>query len=242
MEENANIGKTAKRVYLNSLAVDSHQETKKARLVSDSKLDMHQSGDGIDHFGSDVQNTIRYSESAIHFKDVRSFEDFKIQAGGLILDSEIPEKLRTKYYNLCCSQKMFLHDHLIDGLSSKLAVVMISETTVIADAVRSADLTTSIHHLECWEKTLKAFEDLGMKVGFLRNRLHKLVSLSREFRLTTESKITRRTQADQMSCNLEATSLNVKALIGSLEAEIEALKWKNEKLNFEFQELAQAPW
>ncbi|KAI3446004.1 hypothetical protein Pfo_002669 [Paulownia fortunei] len=242
MEENACIGKTARRIYLNSLAVDSHQETKKARLISDSKLDTVQSGNDIDHFGSNVLEGMSYSESVVYFKDVKGFEDFKIQVDGLILDSEIPTNLRTKYYKLCCSQKMFLHDHLIKGLSSKLAVVMISETINIADAIRSADLATSLHHLECWEKTLKAFEDLGMAVGFLRDRLHKLVSLSRESQMTIESKRTKRAQADEEISNLEATSLNVKTLIGSLVAEVEALKWKNEKLGFEFQELARAPW
>ncbi|KAL7118944.1 hypothetical protein ACP275_02G032600 [Erythranthe tilingii] len=226
MEENACTGKTARQVYLNSLeVVDSHHETKKARLTPDSEIHMHHSANSIDQF-----------------KDISGFEDFKIQSGGLILDSEIPKNIRAKYYNLCCSQRMFLHDHLINGLSTKLAVVMISETTNISEAVRSADVSTSLHHLECWEKTLKAFEDLGMAVGFIRNRLHKLLEISREAQSNNESKMTVRAQADHVSGNLETTSLNVEALIGSLEAEIESLRWKNEKLGFEFRELARAPW
>ncbi|XP_012850825.1 PREDICTED: B3 domain-containing protein Os01g0234100-like [Erythranthe guttata] len=176
------------------------------------------------------------------FKDISGFEDFKIHLGGLILDSEIPKNIRAKYYNLCCSQRMFLLDHLINGLSTKLAVVMISETTNISEAVRSADVSTSLHHLECWEKTFKAFEDLGMAVGFIRNRLHKLLEISREAQSNNESKMIVRAQADHVSGNLETTSLNVEALIGSLEAEIETLRWKNEKLGFEFRELARAPW
>ncbi|XP_012836956.1 PREDICTED: B3 domain-containing protein Os01g0234100-like isoform X1 [Erythranthe guttata] len=226
MEENACTGKTARQVYLNSLeVVDSHHETKKARLTPDSEIHMHHSANSIDQF-----------------KDISGFENFKIQSGGLILDSEIPKNIRAKYYNLCCSQRMFLHDHLINGLSTKLAVVMISETTNISEAVRSADVSTSLHHLECWEKTLKAFEDLGMAVGFIRNRLHKLLEISREAQSNNESKMTVKTQADHVSGNLETSSLNVEALIGSLEAEIESLRWKNEKLGFEFRELARAPW
>ncbi|EYU37691.1 hypothetical protein MIMGU_mgv1a020275mg, partial [Erythranthe guttata] len=181
------------------------------------------------------------ANSIDQFKDISGFEDFKIQLGGLILDSEMPKNIIAKYYNLCCSQRMFLHDHLINGLSTKLAVVMISETTNISEAVRSADVSTSLHHLECWEKTLKAFEDLGMAVGFIRNRLHKLLEILREAQSNNESKMTMRAQADHVSGNLE-TTLNVEALIGSLEAEIETLRWKNEKFEFEFRELARAPW
>ncbi|GFP84560.1 B3 domain-containing protein os01g0234100 [Phtheirospermum japonicum] len=177
-------------VYVNSLDVNSHHETKRARLISDAILEGN-----------------RYSESVIYFKDVKGFEDFKIQLDGLILDSEIPTNLRTKYYNLCCSQKSYLHDHLIKGLSSKLAVAVISEITNIADAVRSSDLATSIQHLECWEKTLKAFENLGMAVGFLVDRVQKLVIVSREYQSIVETK---------------------RALA--------------EKLDFEFQMLARAPW
>ncbi|EYU26123.1 hypothetical protein MIMGU_mgv1a0231452mg, partial [Erythranthe guttata] len=216
MEENACTGKTARQLYLNSLeVVDSHHETKKGKI-----------------------NTRHIDQ----FKDISGFEDFKIHLGGLILDSEIPKNIRAKYYNLCCSQRMFLLDHLINGLSTKLAVVMISETTNISEAVRSADVSTSLHHLECWEKTFKAFEDLGMAVGFIRNRLHKLLEISREAQSNNESKMIVRAQADHVSGNLETTSLNVEALIGSLEAEIETLRWKNEKLGFEFRELARAPW
>ncbi|EYU26120.1 hypothetical protein MIMGU_mgv1a0207362mg, partial [Erythranthe guttata] len=196
-----------------------------ARLTPGSEIHMHHSANSIDQF-----------------KDISGFEDFKIHLGGLILDSEIPKNIRAKYYNLCCSQRMFLLDHLINGLSTKLAVVMISETTNISEAVRSADVSTSLHHLECWEKTFKAFEDLGMAVGFIRNRLHKLLEISREAQSNNESKMIVRAQADHVSGNLETTSLNVEALIGSLEAEIETLRWKNEKLGFEFRELARAPW
>ncbi|KAL9174151.1 hypothetical protein ABFS82_02G033200 [Erythranthe guttata] len=184
---------------------------------------------------------VHSANSIDQFKDISGFEDFKIQLGGLILDSEMPKNIIAKYYNLCCSQRMFLHDHLINGLSTKLAVVMISETTNISEAVRSADVSTSLHHLECWEKTLKAFEDLGMAVGFIRNRLHKLLEILREAQSNNESKMTMRAQADHVSGNLE-TTLNVEALIGSLEAEIETLRWKNEKFEFEFRELARAPW
>ncbi|KAH6772661.1 hypothetical protein C2S52_004530 [Perilla frutescens var. hirtella] len=242
MEADACVGKTARPLYLNWLVVDSPQGTKKARLNYDSKLGTGQSVHDNDHFSSSVQEGIRYSESVVCFEDVKCFEDFKIQVDGVILDSQIPKNLRVKYYKLCCSQNMILHGHLIKGLSGKLAVVMISETINIADSIRSAGLATPHHYLECWDKTLKAFEDLGMAVEFLRDRLLKLLRLSHESQVTTESKRTKRVQADEEISNLETTSLNVKAFVVSLEAEIEALNRKNEKLDFEFREIAQAPW
>lgn len=242
IEANACAGKTARPPYLNWLAMDSPQGTKKARLNSESKLDTGQSGNGNDLFSSSVLEGVRYSESDVFTEDVKCFEDFKIHVDGLILDSQVPKSLRVKYYKLCCSQNTILHDCLIKGLSGKLAVVMISETMSIADAVRSANLATPLHYLECWDKTLKAFEDLGMAVGFLRDRLHKLLILSRESQATAESRRTKRVRADEEIGNLETTSLNVKAFVVSLETEIDALNLKNEKLDFEFREIAQAPW
>ncbi|XP_057787464.1 B3 domain-containing protein Os01g0234100-like isoform X2 [Salvia miltiorrhiza] len=242
MEANACTGKTARPLYLNWLAMDSHQGTKKARLNSDCKLEIDQSGKGDYPFSPSVPEGVRYSEPVVFFEDIKCFEDFKIQVDGLVLDSQISKNLRVKYFKLCCSQNMSLHGHLIKGLSGKLAVVMISETISIADAIRSADLATPLHYLECWDKTLKAFEDLGMAVGFLRNRLHKLLNLSHESQVTTESKRTKRVQADEEINNLETTSLNVEAFVVSLEAEIEALNLKNEKLDFEFRRIAQVPW
>lgn len=231
MVANACVGKTGRQI-----------NRKKARLVSDSKLDMGQSGNAVDHLGPNVLGGIRYSESGVYFEDMKGFEDFKIQVDGLILDSQIPRNLRTMYYKLCCGQKMFLHEHLTRGLSYKLAVAIISETIVIADSIRSVVITTPPHHLECWERTLKAFEDLGMAVRFLRNRLNKLFTLSHEYQATIESKRMKRARADEAISNLEATSLKVKAFVGSLEAEIEALSLKIERLSYEFQGLAQTPW
>ncbi|KAL3814218.1 hypothetical protein ACJIZ3_015486 [Penstemon smallii] len=234
-EENAHIGENQTQKYPNSPAVDTHQVKKKARLVSESKPTTESSNDS-DYFGG-----IRYSESLIYFKDIRGLENFRIQVNGIILDSEIPTHIRSKYYELCCSQKKFLHDHLIKSLSKNLTIAIISETIDIANAIRTANLNTSLHQLECWEKTLKAFEDLGMEVGFLRARLHNLTIISSESQTIVESKI-KRALAKEGIRNLETTTLNAKALIGSLDAEDEVLNLRNEKLNFDFQHLAGAPW
>ncbi|RAL50880.1 hypothetical protein DM860_005236 [Cuscuta australis] len=245
IEGNVQINATERAEYLSSSAVDNPQEKKKARLVYDSRpvMDQSQSVGDSDIFVPDVhEGVIKCSESVAYFKDVNGFEDFTIQVDGVILDSEIPLDLRIKYYELCVSQKMYLHESLIKGISSKLAAVMISETVNIADAAKSANLATSLHHLECWGKTLKAFEDLGMLVGFILDRLNKLVSLSLESQAVIQSKKMHMAQVDEEIRNLEATAVKAKAVIGRLEAELESLKSKIVKLGLEFQGLTGSPW
>ncbi|KAG8368349.1 hypothetical protein BUALT_Bualt15G0036300 [Buddleja alternifolia] len=181
-----------------------------------------------DNFSSDI---LRSPRSSDEFKEVKSFEDFNVIVRGLILNSEIPIDTGQKYYELCCSQKMFLHDNLVEGLSSKLVADMITETVNIIDAIRVANISTSLHNLKCWDKTLKGFEVLGMSVGYLRARIHKLIRLSCEFQETIEAKREKRARRED---EIEA----LKELINSLEGELVALEVKNEKLGFEFMEVA----
>ncbi|KAI3448102.1 hypothetical protein Pfo_004767 [Paulownia fortunei] len=241
LEENAGITETARQKYLEPVAVFNHQKKDMGLLISISEPGADQSGDS-DNLGSDIADGIRFSESLVSFKDVKGFEDFNIHVDGLILDSEIPMHLRTKYYELCHSQNMFLHDNLIQGLNSKLAAGMISETINIADAIRAAKRSTAPIHLESWDKTLKAFEDLGMVVGFLRARIHKLLSLSREYQAKIILKRTERAAAEDEMRALKMKLSDVKMWIENLDAEIDALKVKNEDLSFVFKEVSGASW
>ncbi|CAA3001808.1 B3 domain-containing Os01g0234100-like [Olea europaea subsp. europaea] len=244
VEERAMISETAGLIDLEASAMEIHEEKRTTLLISDNEPVADRSGNESDEFefGSVVMDGIRLSESSVDFKDVKGFEDFNIHVNGLILDSEIPQHLRTKYYELCCSQKMFLHDHLIEGLNSKLVAGMISETINIADAIRAAKITQSLRHLESWDKTLKAFEDLGMEVGFLRARLLKLVSLSRQSIAIIESKKHERAKAEEDIRDLEVKLLQAKRLMRHIENEIEALKKDDEKLAITFEEFAATPW
>lgn len=160
-----------------------------------------------------------------------------------ILDSEIPRHLRRKYYELCCSQEMFLHENLIEGLNGKLVVGMISETTNIADAIGAANLTSSLQNLKCWDKTLEALEVLGMSVKVFRARLHKLIELACEFKVIAELKRKKRAQLeDEDLRDLKATFVKAKELMDGIEADVETLEMKNKKLRCDFEEIAAAPW
>lgn len=79
------------------------------------------------------------------------------------------------------------------AFSSALASGIISETVKTADAIKSCNIFTSRDDFALWDKTLEGFELLGVEVGFLRARLHKLVKLAIQSREMQESK--RYTQA-----------------------------------------------
>ncbi|KAK6143536.1 hypothetical protein DH2020_023884 [Rehmannia glutinosa] len=241
-EEHPEITEKVRKKYLKPVAVDYNQKKNTRKSISTGEPARDESSDDINNFGSQIPNGITFSESILNFKDVKSFDNFKIQVDGLILDSKIPTHLRTKYYELCLSQNMFLHENLIPGLNSNLSAGMISETINIADAIRAAKHGTAANHLESWDKTLKAFEDLGMAVGFLRARINKLLSLSREYQANIESKRNERAEAEDEMRALKVKLSNVKTSIIKIDAEIDALKAKNEELGFVFTEAAGAPW
>ncbi|KAL2231570.1 UNVERIFIED_CONTAM: B3 domain-containing protein [Sesamum indicum] len=241
LEENAGISETAAEKYMEPLAVDNSQKNDGGSIPMNQPAP-DQSGDGGESFGPEIMDGIKFAESLLSFKDVGCFEDFNIHVDGLVLDSELPMHLRTKYYELCRSQSSFLHEKVIPGLNSKLAAGMILETINIADAIRVANPNMGSNHFESWDKTLKAFDDLGMTVGFLRARIHKLVSLSCESQTVIELKRTERAAAEDEMRSLNEKLSNIRLLIEKLDSEIAALKVKNEELGFLFKEVAGAPW
>lgn len=154
--------------------------------------------------GSEVSDGIRLADSIVDFGQVKNFEDFNMHVNGLIIDSELSNYLHAKYYELCSSQKSFLHDNLLEGLNCKLVAGVISETINIADAIRAAKLTTSHHNFLTWDQTLKSFEGLGMKVGFLRARLEQMMNLSAKSMRYQEARL------EQVGANEEKKKLEAK--------------------------------
>lgn len=237
-EDNSSGGtKIAKRKYLEPIAVDDQKHI----LSSYNAIVADQSGKIHNGLKSEDVEHIRFSQTNIKFNDMNCFKDFNIHVNGVLLDSEIPAHLRTEYYDLCCSQNKFLHENLVQGLNGKLVTGMISEIVSTAEAIKSARLTTPLNHLETWDKTLKAFEDLGMGVGFLRSRIHQLVTLSQESH-TIESKRKERDEAEGEMKALEVKLLKVKAVVKSLNAEIHNLEVEHRELGVGFRDIARAAW
>lgn len=227
------------------------QKKNKKMLVSRSVRDlgqlMEQSGNDSEEVGSEVLEGFKLSKTSVPFKDVNSFEDFHIVINGLCIDSELPEHIRLKYYDLCRKKNAFLHSRFLPGLYSKLVAGIIGETVNVADAIKGCKLTTSWDEFAVWEKSLKSFELLGMKVGFIRHRLHKLRGLAFETQGASDFKnylgaISKRIHAEDEIRNLEAKLVELKAASENYDADIEMLRSKAEKHESDFQEEVDAPW
>uniref|UniRef100_A0A9I9DMK2 TF-B3 domain-containing protein n=2 Tax=Cucumis melo TaxID=3656 RepID=A0A9I9DMK2_CUCME len=184
---------------------------------------------------------------AVPFKQIKSFEDFNIVIDGLSINSELPRDLRKRYYKLCCSQNMFLHENLIQGMNRKLVIGVISETITIADAIKASDLSTSRDEFSAWDKTLRAFQLFGMNVGFLRNRLHRLANLAYESEIALDLRALVDANNDQVHVrdeirNIETKLVELKEACDRFGAAIDGLDSKAEIYKSKFQEEVSAPW
>ncbi|KAM0833858.1 hypothetical protein ACQ4PT_064004 [Festuca glaucescens] len=110
---------------------------------------------------------ISFSDTYIAFGDVTSFSDFSIIIDSLVIDCKFSDHLRKTYYELCCSQKSFLHKNLLKQINLTLAVGVIMETINIAEGIRACKGHASSHEdFVVWKKTLESFELLGHECRF----------------------------------------------------------------------------
>ncbi|KAM7250651.1 hypothetical protein ACFE04_022534 [Oxalis oulophora] len=239
--------KTPKSLPLAVVQKEFQKSSGKQISTSESKQAAEQSENDSEVVGSEVLEGYKLPTPTFQFNDVKSFNDFGILVDGSPIGSEFQENIRKKYYDLCCSQKTFLHENIIPGLNFKLIVGIISETVNIADNLSNCKLTTSLDEFSGWENSLKAFELLGMNVGFLLARLKKLVKLSFESeggsctRRYAEAKI-EKSRAEEELKGLEAKVEELKKVSGKCEAEIESLKPKAVGYEVKFQKEVAAPW
>ncbi|KAM7255674.1 hypothetical protein ACFE04_008572 [Oxalis oulophora] len=199
-----------------------------------------------DQFGNDGSDSPQIIKSNADFK-VKSIDDFKIIVNGVTIDSELSDLHRTKYYELCVTQKSFLHDHLLNGISSKMAAEITAQTVNIADDIRESNFFSSQADYIVWDQTLTGFELLGMDVGFLRTRLNRLMSLYSE---SEEAKVLQRcreveikkSRADEEMESLKLKISELKQSIGKLDSEMENLKVNVDKHERLFQKEVDTPW
>lgn len=179
----------------------------------------------------------------VQFEGIRSLEEFKILANGKVMDSELPEDIRRKYYELCLSQKAFLHTNIVEGINDQLVASSITETVNVADAIRSCTRGTA--RVAAWDRTLKALEMLGMNVGFLRDRVKRLMCLEFDYENAEQSyrKVEgERARTEEEIRRMEERLKEMKEGNEKLVAEFENLKLQAEFLQHKFQEEATAPW
>ncbi|XP_022981872.1 B3 domain-containing protein Os01g0234100 [Cucurbita maxima] len=231
-----------------SLAIDIHKDHGQTsdRVHKDTEMMpvLEESENNRNSFGSNSMNGIRLSNSTPDFEKVKSLNDFIISVNGLIIDSEFSSHVRAKYFELCSSQKAFLHEHILEGLNYKLVSGIISETINIADAIRACKVgSTSQEHFTTWDKSLTAFEGLGMNVAFLRSRIYRLLTLSIKIEMKRKAELKRDSTQEEIR-TLVAKIMEARSAVKQLEAEIQCLENTDGGGNMEtlFKEVASAPW
>ncbi|KAI9114408.1 hypothetical protein K1719_014636 [Acacia pycnantha] len=203
--------------------------------------DQHEyTSDPDEHLGPEVLDGIRLSESTTTYQQVTSIENFSIVVNGLVLDSELSKPLKTKYYELCFSQGMFLHENLVKGQNCKLVVGMICETINLADAIRASKITTSSDTFAVWYTSLKGLEIFGMNVSFLLARLEQLMTLASKSKRYTKTRI-KRDQAEEEKKVLQLKLEEVTKTVSRLDSELDPQNQNLDRLEAEFQVLVNTP-
>ncbi|CAI9104349.1 OLC1v1003002C1 [Oldenlandia corymbosa var. corymbosa] len=154
------------------------------------------------------------------------FQNFSVVFEGVALDSDfkVPD-IRRKYYELCLSQKSFLHAGLVKAISRSSVVDIISDTVRIANDLKGSTFVTSISKFKLWDQTLGGFEILGMKVGFLRAHASKLICLEEQVEDTPTVK---KYKEAMIQYDLEGEKMM------SIEAKLREAQQEREKLRSEF--------
>ncbi|KAD5318340.1 hypothetical protein E3N88_18286 [Mikania micrantha] len=223
---------------VDNMDTDLHKENIQGNILAASD----QSEDHNDYASSPVSDGLRFSQSVLEFNEIKCIDDFSIVVDNLVIDSEIPKHFQIKYYDLCHSQKAYLHENLLKGLNVKLAVGIILETITIADAIRACKTDVARDDLDTWDRTLKGFEEVGMNVSFLRARIHKLVGLLFESNKLLEAKQIEQLKAEDEMIIISKKLNGLKDVIKNLDVEIETLKLKGNNLDLVFCKEANAPW
>ncbi|GKG16146.1 hypothetical protein Tco_0358469, partial [Tanacetum coccineum] len=99
------------------------------------------------------------------------------------------------------------------------AVGIIFDSVTIADAIRACKVTITRDDIATWDKTLKAFEEVGMKVGFLRARISKLTGLSFESNELLEANKIEQTKAEEEMRVIKEKFCVVREMIKNLDVE-----------------------
>lgn len=179
----------------------------------------------------------------LSIQKVKTFKDFHIMVNNQCIDSELSEEIRKNYYNLCMLKNEILHDGVRDGLYFKLVAGMIGETVSIANAIKNCKLATSKEEFDVWDSSLKYFELIGMKVGFLRDRIRLLTSLATEYedaKRYVEAKEEHNRNTNEIM-NLEAKLVELYESNRKIDAVVGNLKGKAERYEIEFKKKVDAP-
>ncbi|KAI3500467.1 hypothetical protein L1887_36289 [Cichorium endivia] len=194
----------------------------------------------LEHSGTNSSDEI-ISEVLEPSTPIQPLKDFHIIVNHQNIDSELPEAVKTDYHKLCTYKKQLLHDNLPEGLFPKLVAGMIGETVNIANEIKNCKLTTSKAEFDVWDNSLKSFEILGMKVGFLRDKIRTLVRLVFESEFTVDIKRYMEAKSEKILIDDEIKKvkgrlLELKVTARNVEGVLGCFKEKAEKYMIEFRE------
>lgn len=190
---------------------------------------------------------LRISDSDIDFGDVKSFSDFSIVVDSLVIDCKFQEHLRRTYYELCRSQKAFLHKNLLKRLNLTLVVGAIMEMVSIADGIRACTVARlpSREDLLVWKKTLDSVALLGMDVGFLLRRVDDLLGVfaqAQQARDQYKEMDEEKARSAEKVRALELALGSVKDALSKIDADMEEVEARVKRSGATLQEVATAPW
>ncbi|PIA26891.1 hypothetical protein AQUCO_08600041v1 [Aquilegia coerulea] len=231
-----------------SIKTSGKRVRKRRKIVSFADVEAptkEKFGSDSDDMGSEVLECIKFLETSVEFKDVKDLESFTIAVNGLVIDSELSKNERTKYYELCCSQDAFLHDNLLAGINMKLAAGAISETVNIANSIQSSKLGTCRDDYATWDNSLRALEQLGMNVRFLRVRI--LLNIAYESEGTVDLKqyseaIVGQARVKEEIRSMEAKLVELEKASKRMGTKIKNLEAKVRRNELKFQTQVSSPW
>ncbi|GAB4848963.1 hypothetical protein Ancab_003777 [Ancistrocladus abbreviatus] len=234
------------KMHPRSLPLEAVQDKNKEACPVSHPL-VAQPAELSDNHNSTISEHSKSSGASIHFEDITSFEGFNTVMNELLMECGLSRNICLDYYELCCSQSTFLHDHLMTGINHILIAGVIAETVKIASALRSCTLSTSQDEFIQWEKGLKALEAIGMNVGFLHVRLRLLKSLLFDSdgavdRNRYKEACILHTITDNEIRTLEAKLPQLRKVSDEHAVNIKTLKSKAENHEVNFQEKVSAPW
>ncbi|MCL7030822.1 hypothetical protein MKW94_022992 [Papaver nudicaule] len=196
--------------------------------------------DNVEVMRTRVFEGVRLPEPIAGTQDFTNSDSFTIIVNDMLMDPIISEDIRTKYYELCCSQKAYLHKSLMEGLNHKMVTEIICQIVDIADAIRDSKLSTPEDTFKAWEKSLLVFKILGMNVEFLLSRvgMHLQQSLAFDYSgAVMEENLLKEEIASREAKILELRNDSIK-----LKRKLTTLKANREKQVSAFQSMVNSPW
>ncbi|XP_035835631.1 B3 domain-containing protein Os01g0234100 isoform X2 [Helianthus annuus] len=93
---------------------------------------------------------------------------------------------------------------------------MIGQIVRVVDEIKRCKITTTKEDFDRWEKSLNSFELLGMKVGFLRDKVHTLATLVFESEVAVDIKqyLEARNQRKRAENEIKKAAAKLKELKG----------------------------